>query len=105
MRLALIANTSSYLAVDALRIAIKESKLGHDVGLYCALCAALRQIAPSDPLAQLDKDWIGAQTRQIKVETDRLEAELKGYKNNLIKESIRVSPSSTLALMLIMKTC
>lgn len=30
-------------------------------------------------------------TKQTKGETDRLELELKGYKNNLIKESIRVS--------------
>ena len=28
--------------------------------------------------------------KQSKAETDRLELELKGYKNNLIKESIRV---------------
>ncbi len=35
--------------------------------------------------------WIDRMTKQTKAETDRLELELKGYKNNLIKESIRVS--------------
>ena len=41
-----------------------------------------------------DLAWVDKMTRQVKVETDRLEAELKGYKNNLIKESIRVSDAS-----------
>jgi COP9 signalosome complex subunit 1 len=35
-------------------------------------------------------NWMEATTKQVKAETDRLEFELKGYKNNLIKESIRV---------------
>lgn len=37
-----------------------------------------------------DVAWVDKMTRQVKAETERLEAELKGYKNNLIKESIRV---------------
>ena len=50
----------------------------------------LRQIAPEDPDATPDLGWVDRTTKQVKVETDRLEQELKGYKNNLIKESIRV---------------
>lgn len=53
----------------------------------------LRQIAPEDPDAADDLGWIDKMTKQVKVETDRLEQELKGYKNNLIKESIRVKYS------------
>ena len=41
-----------------------------------------------------DLAWVDKMTRQVTIETDRLEAELKGYKNNLIKESIRVSNAS-----------
>lgn len=41
-----------------------------------------------------DLAWVDKMTKQVKSETDRLEAELKGYKNNLIKESIRVSNDS-----------
>jgi COP9 signalosome complex subunit 1 len=47
--------------------------------------------APSDPDAIFDQTWLAAQEHSNKSETNRLLAELKGYKNNLIKESIRVS--------------
>jgi len=43
------------------------------------------------PSAAPDLNWVDTKQRQVKAETDRLEGELKGYKNNLIKESIRVS--------------
>jgi len=48
-------------------------------------------VAPSDPITIKDQDWIESTSRQVRAETTRLENELKGYKNNLIKESIRVS--------------
>ena len=38
----------------------------------------------------MDTAWAETRNKQIKAEADRLDAELKGYKNNLIKESIRV---------------
>jgi COP9 signalosome complex subunit 1 len=47
-------------------------------------------VAPDDPDARLDMNWMETTAKQVKAETDRLEFELKGYKNNLIKESIRV---------------
>jgi hypothetical protein len=40
---------------------------------------------------QADPAWMEKKDKQNKAETTRLEHELKGYKNNLIKESIRVS--------------
>lgn len=58
---------------------------------------SLHQIVPDDPDATPDLGWIDRTIKQVRTETDRLEQELKGYKNNLIKESIRVStPLSTL---------
>ena len=47
-------------------------------------------IAPNEPEAVRDDAWISTVDRHNQAETARLEAELKGYKNNLIKESIRV---------------
>jgi len=38
----------------------------------------------------MDLDWVAAKEREVKQQTDRLEHELKTYKNNLIKESIRM---------------
>ncbi|KAI9694882.1 MAG: hypothetical protein M1822_000498 [Bathelium mastoideum] len=90
-RLFTIGTCCPLFSVEALRTAVREAKQGKDVDLYLNLCQALHALAPDDPLAALDTSWAEARTKQMKAEGDRLEAELKGYKNNLIKESIRVS--------------
>ena len=74
-----------------MKAASAEAKLGKDVGRYDVAVSTLQEIAPGDPDAIPDLGWIDKTTTQVKAETDRLELELKGYKNNLIKESIRVS--------------
>jgi COP9 signalosome complex subunit 1 len=61
---------------------------------------ALHEVSPEDADAILDVAWVDKLVRQVKAETDRLEAELKGYKNNLIKESIRVRKESPRAQLL-----
>lgn len=75
--------------------AIAEAKRGKDVSRHEAAVATLREIAPDDPDATPDLGWIDRMNKQVKAETERLELELKGYKNNLIKESIRVCFKST----------
>lgn len=89
-RLHHIGSHSPYLALDAYRLAIIEAKKGKDVGLYTGLVDELSAIAPRDPAASLDTAWAERKTRETQHEQDRLEHELKSYKNNLIKESIRV---------------
>lgn len=96
-RLYLIGTCSSFLAVEALKMAVAEAKSGMDVSCYETAVEALSQIAPSDSEAVLDTEWINNTTKVVKADTNRLERELKGYKNNLIKESIRVG-SPTFAL-------
>ena len=73
---------------EARQAAVEEAKQGKDVGLYQAAVSALR-VSP-------DIAWIDGTNKLVKAETDRLELELKGYKNNLIKESIRVRSTPTL---------
>lgn len=90
-RLLLIGTSSTYLYIEALKAAIAEAKLGKDAGRYDVAVSILQESAPGDPDAIPDLGWIERTTKQVKAETDRLELELKGYKNNLIKESIRVS--------------
>lgn len=51
---------------------------------------ALAEVAPNESESILDTEWVDRTQKLVKAETDRLEHELKGYKNNLIKESIRV---------------
>lgn len=90
-RLALIGTTSTYLAVDALRLAIREGKQGKDINAYMEVSDTLHSILPDDPEGVPDLQWVETRTKEVKAQTDKLEAELKAYKNNLIKESIRVS--------------
>lgn len=89
-RLHHIGSHSPYLAVDAYRLAIAEAKKSKNVDLYARLVADLNSIAPDDPAALLDTAWAEKKTRETRLEQERLEHELKSYKNNLIKESIRV---------------
>jgi COP9 signalosome complex subunit 1 len=90
-RLTAIANSQSVLFTEALRLAVIEAKRTMDCDEYVKLAEKLHSVARSDPLGAVDKEWVTATTRKAKAETDRLELELKQYKNNLIKESIRVS--------------
>lgn len=91
-RLFHIGRTSTFLCVDALKAAVTEAKRGRDTDLYVSAIEALQQVAPDDPAAKIDKAWVESTRRSNKDETKRLEAELRGYKHNLVKESIRVSP-------------
>lgn len=93
-RLRHVAHICPPLAVEALHLAIPAAKNGKDTQLYLNLATLLHNIDANDPLANMDMDWAEKVTRQNDQETERLEQELRGYKNNLIKESIRVSDRS-----------
>lgn len=78
------------LCVEALKQAVREAKQGNDVGRYKDAWDCISVAAPTEPEAVYDPTWV-AQKEDINAqETARLELELKGYKNNLVKESIRV---------------
>ncbi|KAM5371402.1 hypothetical protein ACJZ2D_008001 [Fusarium nematophilum] len=89
-RLLLIGKSSVPLCVDALKAAVAEAKAGSDVTQYIDAWDCLRTAAPGEPEAQRDQGWIDNTERANRTETVRLEAELKGYKHNLIKECIRM---------------
>ncbi|CAN9225158.1 unnamed protein product [Alternaria alternata] len=89
-RLHHIGAHSPYLAADAYRLAIAEAKRGKNVDLYTTLVEQFSRIVPQDPASVTDTAWVEKKTREVREEHDRLEHELKSYKNNLIKESIRM---------------
>ncbi|KAM3532332.1 hypothetical protein NHJ13051_000318 [Beauveria bassiana] len=89
-RLLLIGKSCVPLQLDALKAAIAEAKSGRDVSRYKQAWDCIRKLAPDEPEATRDEAWIDATEKSNKAETQRLESELKGYKNNLIKESIRM---------------
>jgi COP9 signalosome complex subunit 1 len=74
-------------------MAIIEAKKGSDVRNYNQAVALLKRGSIGRNLESLlDPAWATQQEKKNNGETARLENELKGYKNNLIKESIRVCP-------------
>ncbi|OTB17933.1 hypothetical protein K445DRAFT_315673 [Daldinia sp. EC12] len=89
-RLLLIGQCSVPLCVDALKAAVAEAKRGNDVQRYRDAFECIRVAAPDEPEAKWDEAWVTATEKANKAETHRLESELKGYKNNLVKESIRI---------------
>ncbi|GFF38575.1 COP9 signalosome complex subunit 1 [Aspergillus udagawae] len=89
-RLYLIGTCSTYLSTEALKAAVAEAKSGKDVVRYQQAVRALAEVSPNEPEAIEDTKWVDHMQRVVKSETDRLEHELRGYKNNLIKESIRM---------------
>lgn len=72
-------------------MAVAEAKGGKDVAAYQRAVYSLAVVAPGDSDAAIDQEWVDRTLKTVKADTERLEHELKGYKNNLIKESIRVS--------------
>lgn len=89
----MIGQCSPTLCIDALKSAVAEAKKGKDVRRYREVWNYMRVAAPNIPEAQFDKKWIEATDAANAAETKRLEKELKAYKNNLVKESIRVGPT------------
>jgi COP9 signalosome complex subunit 1 len=83
------------VCVEALKAAVHEAKQGTDIGRYKEAWECIRIAAPNEPEAVLDQRWIDRVDLQNTTELQRLEGELKGYRNNLIKESIRVSNCCT----------
>jgi COP9 signalosome complex subunit 1 len=78
---------------------VKEAKKGKDIKRYLEAQNHLETVGPQEREAARDKVWMDMTEKQNQAETQRLEAELKGYKNNLIKESIRVCSSTALRVL------
>ena len=117
MRLLFIAKRSAPLLLPALTLAlqtIQSSTL--DVPLYESTFANYQEALDAfakglvkDPIAiqsyeatkhkllSLDRAWIDKATKEAKLGREKLEVELKGYTNNLIKESIRVRTTFSLS--------
>ncbi|KAI1267292.1 26S proteasome subunit RPN7-domain-containing protein [Xylariaceae sp. FL1019] len=89
-RLLNIGQCSVPLCVDALKAAVAEALSGNDVHRYQDALALIRVAAPNEPEAKVQQSWISSVNSSNHETTKRLESELKGYKNNLIKESIRI---------------
>jgi COP9 signalosome complex subunit 1 len=97
--LRLISVTSSYFSIAATVEALQLAKKLGDVDAYLEIAENLHKLGlsekdvashPRDVQAAPDTAWVERRQKQLQAETDRLEAELKVYRNNMIKESIRM---------------
>ncbi|WPH01381.1 Hypothetical protein R9X50_00422600 [Acrodontium crateriforme] len=88
-RFAHVALRCPSLAHQSLSLALTAAHNGRDIGLYRKLCELAGNLGLSD-LSTPDGQWMTRQEEENKRELARLEGELRGYKNNLIRESIRM---------------
>ena len=89
-RLMFIADRSDdeALKLDALRAAHDILKQGDDTRAYAAVVEKIAgRLGPSH---ELDKEWVDETDRRAAKKQEVLDAELNGYKTNMIKESIRM---------------
>lgn len=97
-RLLHIGRSSVVLCVDAFKAAVAAAKTGKDVQRYRDTVDCLRDVAPNDPDAQIDGAWVEKITKENAFRVHKLDGELKGYKNNLVKESVRLTQEELGAL-------
>lgn len=82
------------LCIEALKAAVVEAKSGKNVKAYATAQDLLRSAAPNEPEAVWDQAWVDRTEKSNTTTTKELDAQLKTYKNNLVKESIRVGSAS-----------
>lgn len=86
----LIGRCSVPLCIDALKAAHAEAQRSRDTSRYQEVWGYIRLAAPNEPEARFNKTWVDNTEAANTAETKRLEGEMKVYKNNLVKESIRM---------------
>ncbi|ESK91190.1 cop9 signalosome complex subunit 1 [Moniliophthora roreri MCA 2997] len=99
-RLTRIVSVCPSLTVDAFNLAVQYIHQSRDPSQYQTLCHAYEAVSsytgvvgqlPSiSELPALDTRWVDEIQRKNQQEKMKLEAELKTYSNNMIKESIRM---------------
>ncbi|KAJ3982946.1 26S proteasome subunit RPN7-domain-containing protein [Lentinula detonsa] len=97
-RLTHIISVCPSVAVDAFVLAVKLIQKARDPSLYQTLCHAYEQVsAYSDiklpnisELPAIQSKWTDDTLKKNHAQKIKLEAELKSYSNNMIKESIRM---------------
>eukprot|EP00171_Calliarthron_tuberculosum_P019931 IDg19931t1 len=88
-RLQHIAKSCKQLEVDALTLAIREAKQGHDTVLYKALVTQLA--GRGGKLAQVDERWVTARDEWASQELQKLRSELSKIKDERSKEAVRTT--------------
>jgi COP9 signalosome complex subunit 1 len=91
-RLMYIADHCPLLAMDALRIALNFVKNNsYNTPMYSKIQARISEMCKQagQPIEPLDQQWVEHKAKRAAVILEKLDTELKNYKSNSIKESIR----------------
>jgi len=98
-RLLFIAKHCPTYAVDALRLAASAVRNTHNTDMYREIMQKLNQALTQDEggddglaqgqLPDLDMQWVETTNKRAQMKLDKFDQDLKTYKNNSIKESIR----------------
>ncbi|KAJ3292275.1 cop9 signalosome complex subunit [Borealophlyctis nickersoniae] len=91
-RLLFIADRCPSLTVEAYKMALADLRQTQSTWRYQQVLQRLNEFLASrgqQPLP-MDQAWFEATARACRAQAERLDSELKAYKNNLIKESIRM---------------
>ncbi|XP_014782384.1 COP9 signalosome complex subunit 1 isoform X2 [Octopus bimaculoides] len=93
-RLIFIADYCPSLKMEALRMALSYVQITHDTSLYQQIHRRLQDIPSTLPDAvssvpPLDNMWIELTIKKAQLKLEKLDTDLKNYKSNSIKESIR----------------
>jgi COP9 signalosome complex subunit 1 len=91
-RLLFIADHCPPLQAEAYKLALDALKHTLNFAKYTTVLSKLNEAltAKYSPAVAADTQWIENAQRTARSQTEKLETDLKTYKNNLIKESIRV---------------
>ena len=96
-RLCFIAKFSPALRIEALTLALDAvKKTTLDSQRYLTICADLSEACRQQDRHDypvVDMEWVEKVQKERSKKTESLESDLRIYKSNLIKESIRVSKS------------
>ncbi|KAJ3089637.1 cop9 signalosome complex subunit [Quaeritorhiza haematococci] len=92
-RLIFIAERCPTLQVDAYKLALAEIKNTLNTTKYITVVNRLNEALNARNMGgqvPVDQAWVETTQKLARAKTEKLEAELRSYKNNLIKESIRM---------------
>lgn len=99
-RLEFIGDYCPPLRIEAYKCCLRELQNTLNTEKYLLMAKKLNEAltAAGAPSIQPDTEWVGKTNRSAVQRQEKLDSELKSYKHNLIKESVRVGRLSLLPL-------
>jgi len=88
-RLRFVAEHSEQHQIEALNLTARAAKKTLNIDAYVDAVEKLHQIGAQELAGTLDENWISETKKRISATNDRLDTNIKNFRNNAIKESIK----------------